>query len=585
MLESVQQRSGRKRWRCDAAGGCSPLPGSDLRRKAEAARVLGPTVKKLMPRPETSKKVRLGQFYTSDAVTEFMVELSNKPQAAQVLETSYGEGAFLRALLAAGYHNIVGYEVDPANYAQVRAQYGTQVDVRLQNYLQTPHEERYDLIIGNPPYVQWNNIDLETRRLLREAPFWKQYSNGEWDLLYAFIIWSVEKLAPGGELIFIVPYNWFNATYAASLRRYLAQRGSFETLVHFSEYKLFADCAPNAIIFKYRTGNQARGRHPYIKVAEFEGRQGTASELIATARTNLALLPEGPAEIRDDDWRFFTSRHLPADELWYLATPSQEDTVRRLEAVTRGRVLSESLNVAVGVVSGYDHAFALTEEQVQALPANERALVERLVKARGCTRYGTAVSAPYIFTESVHSEEELRTDYPTVYAHLLAHREQLQARYQQNKHWWRWATIRNLPLFRGHARQPKLFVPGIDRSLVARFSLSAEPVLGSGDVICVAAQEDLAESMLYVLGWLNSSVVNTWYGIKGSRTGHRTRYTQAYVSHIPYRPIDFSDKEEVRLHDLIVDASTRANAAGPNTSQRTQAEQDVDSAVVALLSS
>lgn len=535
-----------------------------------------------MPRPEPSKKVRLGQFYTSESVTEFMVTLSSKSRDARVLEAGYGEGAFLESLLNAGYRDLVGYDIDPVNQRAVQAKYGATVDARLQNYLLSPREEHYDLIIGNPPYVQWNNIDQETRSLLQEQPFWKQYSNGEWDLLYAFIIWSVEKLAADGELVFIVPYNWFNATYAASLRRYLAERGHFEALLHFSEYKLFADCAPNAIIFKYRKGDQPR--FPYIKVAEFAGRRGATPDLIASARAGLAELPgDEPAERQEGDWSFFTNQHLPADDVWYLATPSQEQQVRELEAATRGKVLSEFLDVAVGVVSGYDQAFALTEAQAQDLPAGERSLVERLVKARGCARYGTADSESFLFTESVHDEDELRTRYPAVYAHLMRYRESLEARYQQKREWWQWATIRNIVLFRQQASQPKIFVPGIDRSRVARFALSSAPVLGSGDVICVAAKKDLAESMLYVLGWLNSSTVNTWYGIKGSRTGHRTRYTQAYVSRIPYRPIDFGEPEEVLLHDRVVAASARALAAFAGTPERTQAEDEVDQAVETLL--
>jgi adenine-specific DNA-methyltransferase len=65
-------------------------------------------------------------------------------------------------------------------------------------------------------------------------------------------IWSIENLKDEGELVYIVPFNWFNSTFAESLRNYLVRNGYFEAIIHFGEYKLFEDCSPNSIIFKYR---------------------------------------------------------------------------------------------------------------------------------------------------------------------------------------------------------------------------------------------------------------------------------------------------------------------------------------------
>jgi len=44
-----------------------------------------------------SKKVSLGQFYTSNKVADFMVSLSTKPKTAKVLEPGFGEGVSIRS--------------------------------------------------------------------------------------------------------------------------------------------------------------------------------------------------------------------------------------------------------------------------------------------------------------------------------------------------------------------------------------------------------------------------------------------------------------------------------------------------------
>jgi len=535
-----------------------------------------------MARAQVSHKVQHGQYYTSSEVTRFMVALASVPKDARVLEPGYGEGAFLASVLEAGYTNVTGYDIDPANQRAVKKRFGTQIDARLESFLEAEPAKPFQLIIGNPPYVQWNNITEETRALLSTDDFWKPYANGEWDLLYAFILWSVEHLTDDGELIFIVPYNWFSSTHAATLRDYLGAHGSFETLVHFSEYKLFADCAPNALILKYRKGER---RYHFVKVAEFEGRKGQTADLVEHARKGLSTLPHDKhfgSQI--GDWRFFTNAHLEGGAPWYLAAPSEERAVRELEGSSGVGVLSGSCEISVGVVSGYDRAFLISQDELGQLPAKERKLVEEMVKAQGCARYEEARTSPYIFTEDIADEGELRRKYPKIYEHLLAHKEGLEARYSQGRSWWQWATIRNLETFRRNANKPKLFVPGIDRSLKSRFCLSTAPTMAAGDVICVTARPELREDMLYVLGWLNSATVNTWYRIKGPRNGHRTRYPQSHVSSIPYRQIDFSDKREKKLHDRVV-SLVKDLQAHPDDQKRQDLEDAVDQTIHELLSS
>jgi hypothetical protein len=53
-------------------------------------------------------------------------------------------------------------------------------------------------------------------------------------------------------------------------------------------------------------------------------------------------------------------------------------------------------------------------------------------------------------------------------------------------------------------------------------------------------------------------MVNDWYFVKGSRSGHRILYTQAYVAKVPLLLIDWEDKEQVSLHNEIVTIVQRA---------------------------
>lgn len=497
------------------------------------------------------KKVTLGQYYTSSEVADFMVKLTNKPKNSKVLDSGCGEGVFIGSLLTNGFTNIKAYEIDEAKCRVVKNKFGDKVKVECIDYLKTPKEEKFDLIIGNPPYVHWNNINEEIRMRLQTDDFWKKYSNGEWDLLYAFIIWSIEKLEEEGELIYIVPYNWFNSTYASSLRKFLIDNGKFEIICHFGEFKLFKECYPNNIIFKYKkTKNK---NNSLIFVADFKGRRGKVSSILEYINREFCKINHKEYESENENFKIFTTTQFESENLWHLSTPREKEYISRVEKATNGIKLSDYLDVGVGIVSGYDQAYSIKECQLSDFSDCEKKFIFPFIKAKDCKRYFIENGSYYIFVDDIETEEELKM-YPKIYERLLKYKENLIKRYlSKNKKWWNWATIRNKELFNKSLDKPKIFVPCIDRSLKSRYSYTKEKYFGSGDVLIIINKNNLKEDLMYVLAWLNSGIINRWYRIKGSHTGHRIRYTQSYVSQIPLRLIDWNNPKEVEIYNKILE--------------------------------
>ena len=502
-----------------------------------------------------SKKIILGQFYTSNEVANFMVNLTTKPQNSEVLESGFGEGVFIKSLINKGFSNIKGYDIDEENCRIVKDKFGDKVNIECGDYLKTPKEEKFDLIIGNPPYVHWNNINEEIRNKLYSDEFWKQYSNGEWDLLYAFIIWSIEKLNENGELIYIVPYNWFNSTYGASLRKYLVENGQFEIICHFGEFKLFKDCYPNNIIFKYR--KIKNDKKPLIFVSEFKGKGGNVGILLNYIKKEFDKIDPHSYEQEDENFKIFTTDHFKDENLWHLATPKEKEHIDRVEKATKGITLKDYLDVGVGIVSGYDEAYTINDFQRNNFSEKEKQFIFPFIKAKNCKRYFIENGSYYLFADEIKTEEELK-QYPKIYERLLKHKDRLNQRYMtKNKNWWNWATIRNKELFERSLIKPKIFVPCIDRSLKARYSYTEEKYFGAGDVLIIITKNGIKEDLRYILAWLNSKIINDWYRIKGSHTGHRIRYTQSYVSQIPLKMIDWNNEKEINIYNEILEKSKK----------------------------
>ena len=178
-----------------------------------------------------------GQVFTPPAVVQAMLAL--RQNQGRVLEPSCGDGAFSRYLPDA-----VAIELDP-----VHAPEGS---LRL-DFFAYPECEKFATIIGNPPYVRYQDILPGTRALLRSRLF-DQRSN-----LYLFFIEkAIRHLDEGGELIFITPRDFLKTTSSARLNQWLHAQGSITHAIELGDAKIFSGAVPNCLIWRFELGCRER---------------------------------------------------------------------------------------------------------------------------------------------------------------------------------------------------------------------------------------------------------------------------------------------------------------------------------------
>lgn len=494
----------------------------------------------------------LGQYFTPAYVADFMISLSKKPKSAKVLEPSCGEGIFLKLLEEKKYTNLQGYEVDKSLKLVT-----SKSEVKFESFISSDIKEKFDLIIGNPPYIRWKNLDNSLKAELDENALWQKYFNSLSDYLYIFILKSVELLKEGGEIIFITPEYWVNTKNSQTLRDYLSSHGYFTDIIHFNETPIFDKVASSIIIFRY------------IKSKEESPHEINVVKYKSTQRLNKDDLDLIKSSLASKKVERFQRQQFPLGGRWVLAPQKVEKKLSEYEdkcSVTISRdlfgetrsytTLGDIADIGNGMVSGLDRAFQIPSNDLNNdLTSSERRSTIKVLKAKNIDKYLHREVTPYIFLDDkVESEEVLRTEYPYFYRLLSPQKELLEKRYSYNRkiNYWHWAFLRSFNLF--NKESDRIFVPckeRISHKNYFRFSYVPSGIFPTQDVTAIFKKHNVQESIYYILALLNSDLVFDWLVHKGVVKGNIVEFSEKPLASIPIKRINWGKKEEVDLHEKI----------------------------------
>ncbi|HLV47267.1 MAG TPA: N-6 DNA methylase [Flavobacterium sp.] len=496
---------------------------------------------------EEKKKNKYGQYFTPKNIAEFMINLANVDFNSKILEPSSGEGVFLDILIKKGFKDITAYEIDE--------ELGTQFDFVIhESFVTALIDKKFDLIIGNPPYIRWKNLEEELKEELGRSKLWNKYFNSLCDYLYIFILKSIELLNKNGQLIFICPEYWMNTTHAESLRNYMIEHGYFEKIYHFNETPIFDNATVSVMIFKYIKSKDKTEKIDIVKY--YKNNVLTTEKLVEIKSGN------------DTDFERFKVPQFEKNKRWLLTNQNEIKQINDFEkgcltqiefeqdlfgkkTVKSYPTIGDICEIGNGMVSGLDKAFQLNGRELNNF---EKTKTIKVIKAKDLEAFTYKNITNYIFANDIKNESEFETKCPNFYSKLITQKEKLNKRYKYNReiNFWEWVFLRNYNLF--NSQEPRIFVPckeRISNKDYFRFSYVSEGIFPTQDVTAVFKKESTKESLYYILAFLNNHRVFTWLKNKGVVKGNIVEFSEKPISSIPFRKIDWNNTTEINYHNKI----------------------------------
>lgn len=214
----------------------------------------------------TQKKLR-GGYYTPQKLADYITKVTLKDEM-KILEPSCGDGSFLRSIkriLNDKNYNIE--KIDAVEYIEEEANKSEKIVEDIENAIVINDDfynfyvnckDKYNLIIGNPPYIRYQYLttfqrEKQSQVLIKN----KMKSNKLINSWVFFLVACIELLEKNGTIAFVIPAEIMQVAYAEELRKYLSKHLSKINIISFNEL-IFEDAEQEVVVLIGRKKSQEK---------------------------------------------------------------------------------------------------------------------------------------------------------------------------------------------------------------------------------------------------------------------------------------------------------------------------------------
>lgn len=201
-----------------------------------------------------------GAYFTPGEISRFLIKWAIRTPNDKVLEPAAGDAAFLaeavtqlRTLSADTTARPTVYGVEIHDYSAVAASkrvqdFGGNARIYQCDFFSLKPKAEFDAVVGNPPYIRYQDFTGEMRARSREASLRAGVAlTGLASSWAAFTIHATMFLKRGGRLALVLPAELLSVNYASPVRKFLFGRFSDIQLILFDE-QVFPDAEADVVL-------------------------------------------------------------------------------------------------------------------------------------------------------------------------------------------------------------------------------------------------------------------------------------------------------------------------------------------------
>ena len=342
----------------------------------------------------------------------------------------------------------------------------------------------FDIVIGNPPYIQLQNDGGKLAKLYADCNYKTFARTG--DIYCLFYERGHQLLKPNGHLCYITSNKWMRAGYGEKTRDFFAKNTNPMLLIDFAGVKIFESATVDTNILLF--AKAANEHKTWCAVTNKQNKDSVK---------NLSVFVQQSGAVCE----------FANSDSWVILSPIEQSIKRKIEAV--GTPLKDwDINIYRGVLTGYNEAFIISTEKREEILANcqsederERTaeLIRPILRGRDIKRYGYNWANLWLINthngirgklERIHIE-----DYPAVKAHLDQYWDRISKRADKGDTPY---NLRNCAYLEDFSK-PKIIYPNMTKYMP--FVYDEANFLTNQKCFIITGQ-----NMAYLNAFLNSSL-------------------------------------------------------------------------------
>ena len=218
------------------------------------------------------KHKSLGQVFTPDWIVEEILNsldfVEENIPFKKIIDPSCGDGAFLKIIVQKiiDFHLckkssidiikqnleecVYGIEIDEIEYNNCINNLNLIVAHKISNEITIDWKvykgdalkiykklvNKFDFVVGNPPYIRIHNLDLSTREILKKNFI---FSKGSLDIYISFFELGFKLLNNKGQLGYISANSYLHNSSYLEFRKYLKEKRAIKSITDFKANKIF----------------------------------------------------------------------------------------------------------------------------------------------------------------------------------------------------------------------------------------------------------------------------------------------------------------------------------------------------------